>query len=527
MIFTELTFFLKGRDKEKTFYAEGSKGDLPFRIEYKTSYLQKDYFKVSKRINEGNLKQARVLGLNTKALFSVPSNASHVKVSLPMGEIKIFKIRRKDFKEKLIDTISEHPEDEMYYTSPFLTRPAFKTLRKWFVSIFSLYLFLKYGSQKDNVLLPIPSPHRIGHGLTNFDVATHEIGLGFFGKRPKEIIAFYGNSSPVFNQASIQYTKPFYLSIFERGFAPFKNTKVRFIFASPFYYSALCRLFRKTKGRIYPMRTYGHRDIFGCIKKSRPSFILPVDILDYGTRFCRENNIDLKRPTILFANREPGGIVTNDQSAEIKRYGFRNTTINNLIPTTEYLAKEYNVVRIGKSLNKLNLKVGSFYDLSTIPESADKTMLDFFFFSLCSFFIGSTSGIFAIGQIMRKPIVWTNTVPIGHYSCWSDWDISIHKLLKDKKSGKLVSFKDTLQLVEGWGQHAEEFSGHFDFIENTDDEILEATKEMEKQLKNRHPNKQSYLNKKLISQYPKHAEIYLKHRGTVSEYFLNKHKKLI
>jgi len=128
---------------------------------------------------------------------------------------------------------------------------------------------------------------------------------------------------------------------------------------------------------------------------------------------------------------------------------------------------------------------------------------------------------------MRKPIVWTNTVPIGHYSCWSDWDISIHKLLKEKKTGKLVSFKDTLQLVEGWGQHAEEFSGRFDFIENTDDEILEATREMEQQLRNRHPNKQSYLNKKLISHYPKHAEIYLKHRGTVSEYFLNKHNKLI
>jgi putative glycosyltransferase (TIGR04372 family) len=527
MIFTELTLFLKGRGKEKSFYAEGSKGDLPFRIEYKTSYLQKDFFKASKRINEGNLKQARALGLNTKALFSVPANASHVKVSLPMGEIKIFEIRRKNFKERLIDNLSEHPEDEMYNTSAVLTRPVFKTARKWFVYIFSLYLYLKYGNQKNNVLLPIPSPHRIGHGLTNFDVATHEICLGFFGKKPKEIIAFYGNSSAVFNQASVQYPKPFYLSIFERGFTPFKNTKVKFIFATPFYYSALCRLFRKTKGRIYPMRTYGHRDIFGCIKTSRPSFMLPEDILEYGTCFCRENNIDLKRPTILFANREPGGIVTNDQIAEIERYGFRNTSVNNLIPTTEYLAKEYNVVRIGKSLNKLNLKVASFYDLSTIPESADKTMLDFFFFSLCSFFIGSTSGIFAIGQIMRKPIVWTNTVPIGHYSCWSDWDISIHKLLKEKKSGILVSFKDTLQLVEGWGQHAEEFSGRFDFIENTDDEILEATKEMEKQLRNRHPNRQSFLNKKLISQYPKHAELYLKHRGTVSEYFLNKHKKLI
>jgi len=527
MIFTELTFFLKEQGRTKTFYAEGSKGELPFRIEYKKSYLDRRFVKASKIMSEINKEHVKAIGLNLKAVFSVPADISHVKISLPMGQIHTIEIRRENFRERFINRLRERPEDEMYNTSAILTRPIFKTARKWFVSIFCAYLYLKYGSQKENVLLPVPSPHRIGHGLTNFDVASHEIGLGFFGKKPKEIIAFYGNSSPVFNQASIQYTKPFYLSIFERGFAPFKNTKVRFIFASPFYYSALCRLFRKTKGRIYPMRTYGHRDIFGCIKKSRPSFILPVDILDYGTRFCRENNIDLKRPTILFANREPGGIVTNDQSAEIKRYGFRNTTINNLIPTTEYLAKEYNVVRIGKSLNKLNLKVGSFYDLSTIPESADKTMLDFFFFSLCSFFIGSTSGIFAIGQIMRKPIVWTNTVPIGHYSCWSDWDISIHKLLKDKKSGKLVSFKDTLQLVEGWGQHAEEFSGRFDFIENTDDEILEATREMEQQLRNRHPNKQSYLNKKLISHYPKHAELYLKHRGTVSEYFLNKHNKLI
>ena len=527
MIFTELTFFSKGRDTEKTFYAEGVKGELPYRIEYKKSYLDRQFVKASKTINEINRKHAKAIGLNLKAVFSVPGDISHVKILLPMGQIHTFEIRRQNFRERFINRLRECPGDEMYNTSAILTRPIFKTARKWIISIFSLYLYLKYGSQKDNVLLPIPSPHRIGHGLTNFDVATHEIGLGFFGKKPKEIIAFYGNSSPVFNQASVQYTKPFYLSIFEKGFVPFKNIKVKFIFASPFYYSALCRLFRKTKGRIYPMRTYGHRDIFSCIKRSRPSFMLPEDILEYGTRFCRENNIDLKRPTILFANREPGGIVTNDQSAEFKRYGFRNTSIINFIPTIEYLAKGYNVVRIGKSVKKLSLNVNSYYDFSTIPESIDKTKLDFFFFSHCSFFIGTTSGIFAIGQIMRKPIVWTNTVPIGHYSCWSDWDISIHKILRAKKSGDLVSFKDTLQLAEGWGQHADEFSGRFDFIENTGDEILEATKEMEKQLKNRTPNKQSYLNKKLISHYPKNAEIYLRHRGTVSEYFLNKHKKLI
>lgn len=527
MIFTELTFFSKGLGKAKTFYAEGTKGDLPFKIEYKTSFLQKNFIKVSRKIGDLNLRYARALGLNSKAIFSVPANASHVKISLPFGEVKTYEIRRRNFKEKILLNLREYPEDEMYNTSPVLTRPVFKTVRKWFVSIFCLYLNLKYGNQKDNVLFAVPSPHRIGHGLTNFDVATHEISLGFFGKKPKEIYAFYPNSSPVFNQASVQYSKPFYLSIFESGFVQFKNTKVRFIFASPFYFSALCRLYRKTKGRIYPMRTYGHRDIFGCIKKSRPSFMLPEDIREYGTRFCREVNIDLKRPTILFANREPGGIVTNDQIAEIKRYGFRNTSINNLIPTIKYLAKENNVIRIGKSVKKLNLRLKSFYDLSMIPESAEKTKLDFFFFSLCSFFIGSTSGIFAIGQIMRKPIVWTNTVPIGHYSCWSDWDISIHKILKEKKSGELVSFKDTLQLVEGWGQHGEEFSGQYDFIENTDDEILEATKEMENQLRNGHPNRQSFLNKKLISQYPKNAELYLKHRGTVSEYFLNKHKKLI
>ena len=527
MIFTELTFFTKGQGKAKTFYAEGTKGDLPFKIEYKTSFLQRNFIKVTRNVGNLNLRYARALGLNSKAIFSVPANASHVKISLPMGEMKTYEIRRRNIKEKIISSIRENPEDEMYNTSAVLTRPILRSIRKWFVSIFCLYLNLKYGSQKENVLVPVPSPHRIGHGLTNFDVATHEISLGFFGKKPKEIYAFYPNSSSVYNQASVQYSKPFYLSIFESGFVQFKKTKIRFIFASPFYYSALCRLYRKTKGRIYPMRTYGHRDIFGCIKKSRPSFMLPNDIQEYGARFCRESNINPERPTVLFANREPGGIITNDQSAEIRRYGFRNTSINNLIPTIEYLAKEYNVVRIGKSVKKLSLNCETFYDLSTFPESTEKTKLDFFFFSLCSFFIGTTSGIFAIGQVMRKPIVWTNTVPIGHYSCWSDWDISIHKILKEKKSGELVTFKDTLKLVEGWGQHAEEFSGRFDFIENTDDEILEATKEMEKQLSHRRPNRQSFLNKKLISLYPKHAELYLKHRGTVSEYFLHKHKKLI
>ena len=527
MILTELTFFSPKKAKRKIFYTAGKKEQQPCAMEYKTSFLDTTFYRASELKSKKEISQAKAMGLNANGIFSVPFDASQLRISFSSGEMNEFEIRKPNFKERILLLLKENPEDEIYNSSAILTRPIFKTARKWFITIICAYLRLKYGSQKNNVLLSVPSPHRIGHGLANFDVANNEIRMGFFGKKPVEIFAFYTNSSPVQGQPSVKYSKPYYLSIFESGFIQYNKTKVKFLFGSPFYYSALCRLFRKTMGRIYPMRIYGHRDIFGCIKKSKPSFMLPRNIAENGMRFCKEQNIDINRPTILLANREPGGIVSGDKKSEIKRYGFRNTTIENYIPAIEYIARENNVIRIGKSNKKLNINIKSFYDLSTIPESLDKTKLDFYFASLCSFFIGTTSGIYAISQIMRKPIVWTNTVPIGHYSCWSDWDISLFKILQEKRTGKLVSFKRTLQLKEGWGQHAERFSGHYKFIENTDDEILEATKEMQEQLRNRYPNKQTYLNRKIIRHYPINSDLYLKHRGTVSEYFLKKHQNLI
>ena len=527
MILTELTFFLQKQEKKKIFYTAGEKDQTHCTKEYKTSFLDETFNKACKLKSKAEIRQAKKMGLNVNGIFTVPVDVSQIRLSFLSGEWNDYEIRKPNLKEKILFALKENPEDEAYNTSPFLTRPIFKTARKWYITILYVYLRLKYGSQRNNVLISVPSPHRIGHGLANFDVAKNEVSMGFFGKKPVEIFAFYPNSSPVQGQQSIKYSKPYYLSIFESGFIQSNKTKVKFLFGTPFYYSALCRLFRKTMGRIYPMRTYGHRDIFGCIKKTKPSFMLPRDIAEKGIRFCKNQNININRPTVLLANRELGGIIIGDQNSEIKRYGFRNTSIKNFIPAIEYLAKKYNVIRIGKSNKKLNINVKTFYDLSTIHESLDKTELDYYFASLCSFFIGTTSGIYAISQIMRKPIVWTNTAPIGHYSCWSDWDISLFKILQEKRTRKLVSFKKTLQLKEGWGQHAEKFSGHYNFIENTGDEILEAAKEMHEQLSKRCPNKQTYLNRELIKCYPKNTELYLKHRGTVSEYFLKKYQNLI
>ena len=82
-------------------------------------------------------------------------------------------------------------------------------------------------------------------------------------------------------------------------------------------------------------------------------------------------------------------------------------------------------------------------------------------------------------------------------------------------------------MPEGWGQHADLLSGQYEFIENTGDEILEATKELEKIVKTKKKPTQSFLNKKLISYYPKKPDLYIKHRGIISEYFLKKHRDLV
>ena len=515
--------------KKKLVYIKSIKGDFPLIVSCRNNFLTRIFDEIHPDRKESKhlSNLSKKCGFPMKGMVWVPASACELQATMPYGEIHKVRLRKPFVHERILLWVRANQEDEIFCFSKLLSRPCFKPLKRLIITLYSLILRILLGKQKNSLVVQVPTPHRIGHGLSNVDVALNEIFAGRTETKPKKIKIVYPNSTPLINTTSITYPKPFYLTEFQKGFIQRKDIPCELIFRNTLFISALLRLTRKSGGKIYPMRKYGHRDLFNVLKKVAPLYKTPPETKAYGESFLRNTKHDPSRETILIANREPGVIIANDVQEESARYGFRNSAIENCISTIEYLSTKYNVFRVGCSTRKLELKCKNFFDLSTMPSGLEKTQLDFYLFSLCKFFIGTSSGIYAIGQLMKKPIVWTNTVPIGSYSCWSDWDISLFKILRDAKTHKQIPFHKTLELHEGWGQHADMYSSRYEYIENTDDEILQASIEMERQLKKGSPNKQTFLNRRLIKHYPSMPDLYLKHRGTVSEYFLKKHKHLL
>lgn len=151
------------------------------------------------------------------------------------------------------------------------------------------------------------------------------------------------------------------------------------------------------------------------------------------------------------------------------RRGYRNAEINTYIPTIEYLIKKnYIVIRLGDNKkNKINYSNPNFIDLEVHD-------YDISIIHNCSFFIGTLSGPLDTSYMFQKPTLLTNatSVFVGYPRSFRDRVIFKKAILNDKK----ISLYEFLNLPFKYHNYLEN-NHDLKLIDNSPDEILEATKE--------------------------------------------------
>ena len=108
--------------------------------------------------------------------------------------------------------------------------------------------------------------------------------------------------------------------------------------------------------------------------------------------------------------------------------------------------------------------------------------LDIFLPSICDLFIGATAGIMAIPKLFRKPVVYTNIIPLGvlNLLVCADNSVFIPKKLWLSKENRFMTFPEIINEGKRWLYETEEYERlGIQVIDNTPDEILNVTKEME------------------------------------------------
>ena len=157
-------------------------------------------------------------------------------------------------------------------------------------------------------------------------------------------------------------------------------------------------------------------------------------------------------------------------------HDYRDADIDNYLQAIYALANRgYYVFRMGKTVkNDLQIRHSRIFDYARNGMQSD--FMSIYLGAKCEFTMSTSTGWDAIPQIFRKPICYTNFVPIEYLPTWQH-SLAIWK--HHEKDGKRMSVPEICDIGAGLFMRADQFKeAGITLIENTPEEIREAAMEM-------------------------------------------------
>ena len=190
--------------------------------------------------------------------------------------------------------------------------------------------------------------------------------------------------------------------------------------------------------------------------------------------------------------------------------------------------ENFNIIRFGSMAeNKCENKKIYDYTFSKYRNEINDLVL----MKNCELYVGTWSGPDILALNFQKPIVWTNAINIPYVYTFQSHVVTIFKKFYDQKKNEFIPYKYLLDLnykfknenipVGAFNQTSFFEKYNIKLIENTDDEIFNAVKEMIN-YKNGKFKFDSSLQDKFKKPYIKLTKNSIKPNFFVSEYFIKK-----
>jgi len=161
-------------------------------------------------------------------------------------------------------------------------------------------------------------------------------------------------------------------------------------------------------------------------------------------------------------------------------HNYRDSDIDTYEEASLALAeKGYWVFRMGKAVHKpLKSAHPRIQDYANTPYRSD--FLDIWLMANCFFCISTASGLDAVSNVFRRPIVFVNHIgPISNMVSWTN-NLVLPKKLIWRNSDKYLSLSELLQ--HAYGRSRDYDKAGIRIIDSSPDEITEAVFEMEARL---------------------------------------------
>lgn len=225
------------------------------------------------------------------------------------------------------------------------------------------------------------------------------------------------------------------------------------------------------------------RDVHGHLAKTPPHLTFTNEEEELGKRQLKKLGIPDNHPFVCFHARSFRYCDEMLPKSDWERHNYRDSDIKNyILAAQELVDRDYYTIRLGYKVNEpLRTENSKIIDYAF----HDRTdFLDIYLGAKCQFFLGSACGITSIPMIFRRPIAWTNFIPLEHAPTWGKNDLFIPKKLWLREEKRFLTFKEIIQSGVGRFLRTRQYQERgIEVIENTSDETVDLVVEMDERLK--------------------------------------------
>lgn len=228
-------------------------------------------------------------------------------------------------------------------------------------------------------------------------------------------------------------------------------------------------------------------DRHGLLGRMPTHLVFTPEEEETGRASLRALGVPEGAPFVCFNSRDSAYLSQTLPDVDFRYHDYRNTSIHNFIPAAEALVRRgYYLIRMG-AIAKEALKPGDPRVIDYATNGRRSDFMDIFLCAKCDFFIGGAGGLNGIPRIFRRPIAFTNVVPLGGdhmLGACGPGNLFIPKKLRMRASGRFMSFRGILESGASayWDAHQYESLG-IDVLENTPEEITTLVAEMDERLR--------------------------------------------
>ena len=209
------------------------------------------------------------------------------------------------------------------------------------------------------------------------------------------------------------------------------------------------------------------------LKKSDPFVKFSQEEIEKGNKYLEKYLINKDDNVVLFGSRS--GIYKDE-----KLISIRNSNITKQINAIKFVTDNgYKAIRVGRDrVNKINIDSKNFFDYTFSGDQSD--FLDIFIASKAKFMVCGTTGLMSLGTLMRFPNLMIDFCKFGDLCGQNETynPILVPKKIFSKNLKRYLTYKEIFEKKIFEVNNVSQIPKNFLLIDNSEDEILSATKEM-------------------------------------------------